>query len=161
VSCPTFDGSGGSGGAIGLPLRPPRTAPGPAQLAADVTVAATATPAPLGTVMATGQATYAAPGHGTLALPLTAMGRSILEQVKAADASYYTAHPGGTTPPFVWLKLTLTFAPAATVAAASGGAPLVLIVVIVVVVLAGLSATAFLLRRRRAATQNHNGRART
>lgn len=156
VSCPTFDGTGGSGSSISFPVPPSRSLRGPALLAAHVTTAAASTLAPIGTAVATGQATYAAPAHGTLALPLTATGRSILEDVKAADAAYFAAHAGGTSAPFVWLRLTLTFAPAAAASPSSGGAPVPVIVVIIVVLVAALGAGALLRRRRSAGAHEHS-----
>lgn len=138
-----FDGTGGSGSSV--VYRGGDAASGTTRLTAVAFTAAT----PVGTAVAAGRAAYRAPGTRGLDLPLTAAGRSMLMQLKAADASYWTAQPHGQSPPYARLLLTLSFTPAtATVAATTGGASVLLIVLVVAVVLAA-AAGAVLLRRRR------------
>ncbi len=146
------------------PVVPPLTtpAPTPAQTAVPTTsrvpaassprlladMLAATTSVPVGTEVAAGRATYTSPGNHTLALPLTAAGRTLLEQVKAADTDYWAANPTGQSPPYAQLTLTLTFTPYA--AASTTGFPVAAAVVplAVIVVVAG-GVTGVLVRRRR------------
>ena len=117
----------------------------PTVLLADVLTAASPSPVAVGTEVAAGQTTYPSGGNHTLALRLSAAGRTLLEQVKAEDAAYWAATPSGISPPYALMTLTLSFTPAAP---AAGGLPIVvwwgLLVVIVVAVIAVV-----LWRRRR------------
>jgi hypothetical protein len=95
--------------------------------------------------VATGQASYTSSGNDTLALPLTAAGRSLLEQVKTEDAAYWTANPSGTSPPYALLALTLSFTPAAS---GTRGLPIVVWLVPPVVIVIAVIAVPLWRRRR-------------
>ena len=142
----TFDGGTGSGSAVSYitPGGAPGSPGGPVQLLAATTN--TSTPVPPGTEVASGQAAYVTTGNSTLALALTPAGRSLLGQVKAADAAYWAANPQGQSPPYAQLTLTLGFTPDASASPAAGFPVVVPLAVIAVV--AGVVVAALLMVRQ-------------
>ena len=142
-----FDGGTGSGSAVAfLPGGAPNSTLDVTRQPAARLTAASPTPVPVGTQVAGGEAAYMTTGSHTLALPLTAAGRSLLEQVKAADAAYWAASPQGQSPPYALMTLTLSFTPAAS---AAGGVPIVVWVVPLVVIFVVVVIVLVLWRRRR------------
>jgi hypothetical protein len=146
----SFDGGTGSGSAI---AHRPGGASSPSldavRLPAISLTATSPTPVPVGTEVATGRASHSSSGNHTLALPLTAAGRSLLEQVKTEDAAYWAANPSGTSPPYALMTLTLTFTPAAS---ATGGLSIaVWLVPLVVIVIAVIAVVLWRRRRSRLA----------